>query len=225
MWNVKRESNALIINGNFSIILYISFYSATVSLYGFRYFTHIHIHSKVHQYRVHLCVCMRVQSILGWTLNNRKTWVTFSFLYNHIWLIHTHTWTHAYIYAKQLTIATIAKSINHCSTFVTHKRKKKKNEIQNSKFILSIQHCARWYLNNLIIEFCKFSTKKPTLFHKNGKIGSKILWIELNGIPRSFTCGSKRDCNDDICSIFFLLLFRYWVSFELTATPGCNLFI
>lgn len=172
-----------------------------------------------------VCVCVCNQSCVEhWTIV--KLGLRFLFYITTFdSYTRTHGHMHIYIYAKQLTIATIAKSINHCSTFVTHKRKKKKNEIQNSKLILSIQHCARWYLNNLIIEFCKFSTKKPTLFHKNGKIGSKILWIELNGIPRSFTCGSKRDCNDDICSIFFLLLFKYWVSFELTATPGCNLFI
>lgn len=90
----------------------------------------------------------------------------------------------------------------------THE-KNEKEKIEKLKAPLSIHHCALCYSIDFIIGFCKFCIKKPTLFHKNETIGPEIRWIEYNGKPRSFTCDSKRDCNNDSCSFFLSSFFLF----------------
>lgn len=139
------------------------------------YATHIYMHAQAHIVRnigtsVVSCACVCVSH----PVLNRvvKTWVTFSSVATFDSLTDTciRRACQATGYSNDYKIY---QSLFHiCHTHARKKNEKKKSE--NSRFAIDSTQCT-FYSIDLIVEFCEFSLKKPTLFHKNERIEPEIL--------------------------------------------------
>lgn len=123
----EKESNALI-NGNFSknsfcFIQQLYLYMGCVIIHTYTLHACKKYMSTSVVLHVYVFVCLCVYVILCCRIV--KLGLRLFVFYNHIWLIHT-----CHIHAKQLTIATIAKSLSIIVPHLSHTH----NICKNSKF-------------------------------------------------------------------------------------------